>query len=50
MHLHAATGDFTRAFALIATPRATNNLPPNLAFDQLSEPLRTDERSAKLLR
>ncbi len=47
---HAATGDLTRAFELIATLRAANNLPPNLAFDPLFAPLRKDERYAKLLR
>jgi hypothetical protein len=47
---HAATGDLTRAFELIATLRAANHLPANLAFDPLFAPLRKDERYAKLLR
>jgi hypothetical protein len=29
---------------LIATLRAANNLPPNLSFDPLFEPLRADAR------
>jgi hypothetical protein len=34
----------------MAALRAANNLPPNLAFDPLFEPLRNDDRYAKLLR
>lgn len=39
-----------RAFEIMTALRAANKLPPNLAFDPLFEPLRTDERYAKLLR
>ena len=47
---YAATGDPDRAFELIGQLRAANNLPRNLVFDPLFEPLRGDERYAKLLR
>jgi TolB-like protein/Flp pilus assembly protein TadD len=50
MQWHAATGGLTRAFEMMAALRAANNLPPNLAFDPLFEPLRNDDRYAKLLR
>ena len=50
MQWHAATGNLTPAFEMIGALRAANNLPPNLAFDPLFEPLRKDERYAKLLR
>ena len=50
MQWHAATGNLAVAFDMIAALGAANNLPPNLAFDPLFEPLRNDERYAKLLR
>ena len=50
MQWHAATGGLTRAFEMMAELSAANNLPPNLAFDPLFEPLRNDDRYAKLLR
>jgi hypothetical protein len=43
-------GWLTCAFEMMAALRTTNNLPPNLAFDPVFEPLRNDDRYAKLLR
>lgn len=43
---YAATGDVNRAFALFEQLRNGGNLPPNLAFDPLFEPLRGDSRFA----
>lgn len=43
-------GNVAVAFDMLDAIRAANNLPPNLAFDPLFEPLRNDERYAKLLR
>jgi Flp pilus assembly protein TadD len=43
---HAATGGLARAFELIGPLRASNDVPPNLAFDPLFEPLRSDPRFA----
>ncbi len=43
---YAATGDTARAFSLFEQLRKDGNLPPNLAFDPLYEPLRRDPRFA----
>jgi hypothetical protein len=45
---HAATGDLTRAFDLFAELTKASNLPPNIAFDPMFEPLRADPRYAGL--
>jgi tetratricopeptide (TPR) repeat protein len=50
LYWHAATGDLDRAFELVAALRSQDNLPPNLRFDPMFEPLRADARYAKLIR
>jgi len=45
---HAATGELTRAFELLARLEQSTNLPPNIAFDPLFAPLRADPRYARL--